>query len=69
MRLETIAAWIFVGFGLLMIGTLLYLFKVTEGGKLGMFLGVVGLMYFVIGMLLLLMHDRHMAKRVRGMRE
>ena len=69
MRTGTIAAWIFVGLGLLMIGTLLYMFEVTEARNLGRVLVAVGLVYFVIGLVLLLKHDRHMAKHMRGMQE
>jgi ABC-type multidrug transport system permease subunit len=69
MRIETITAWIFIGFGLLMIGTLLYMFEITEGGKLARFLAVIGLVYFCIGVMLTLTHDRHMAKRTRAGRE
>ena len=65
MRIEIIAAWIFIGFGLLMIGVFLYLFQI-EGGR---FLGVIGAIYFAIGMLLTLKHDRHMAKRIRAGRD
>ena len=65
MSVETIAAWIFVGFGLLMIGTLLYMFQITEGR----FLAVLGIVYFGIGMTLILTHDRHMGKRTQAGRE
>ena len=65
MRVETIAACIFVGLGLLMIGTLLYMFQITEGR----FLAVLGIVYFGIGMVLTLTHDRHMAKRMQAGRE
>jgi|SoiMethySBSTD1v2_1073268.scaffolds.fasta_scaffold3718500_1 hypothetical protein len=34
MRIETIRAWMLVGFCLLMIGTLLYIFDVTDGAML-----------------------------------
>jgi hypothetical protein len=67
MRIESIKAWMLVGFGLLLIGMLLYMFEVTEGGKLAKFVAVMGLVYFGIGVLLTLMHDRHMTSaRERG---
>ena len=66
MRLATITTWLFVGFGLVMIGALLYLFQVTEDGKFARFLGVLGIVYFGIGIVLTLMHDRHMAKRTQA---
>ena len=65
MSVETIAAWIFVGFGLLMIGTLLYMFQITEGR----FLAVIGGVDFCIGGILTLVHDRHMARRTQAGRE
>jgi predicted membrane channel-forming protein YqfA (hemolysin III family) len=67
MRLATVTAWIFVGFGLLMIGALLYLFQITEG--LARFLGVVGVIYFAVGVVLSVIHDQHMAERTRAGRE
>ncbi|HLO00736.1 MAG TPA: hypothetical protein VK208_19920 [Pyrinomonadaceae bacterium] len=69
MRIEIIRTWIFVGFGLLMLGTLLYMFKVTEDGNLARFLGVVGIVYFCIGVVLSVMHESHMAKRTRAGQE
>jgi hypothetical protein len=65
MRIEIIFAWIFLGFGLLAIGTLFYMFQITEGR----FLAVMGIVYFGIGMMLILAHDRHMDKRTRAGRE
>ena len=56
----------FVGFCLLIVGTWLYLFEITQGGK---FLAVMGLVYFGIGAVLIVMHDRHMAKRTRAGQE
>jgi uncharacterized membrane protein YiaA len=56
----------FVGFCLLIVGTWLYLFEITQGGK---FLAVMGLVYFGISVVLTLIHDRHMAKRTRARRE
>jgi hypothetical protein len=67
MRLVSITAWLFVGFGLVMIGALLYLSPITE--ILGRFLGVLGLVYFGIGVVLTLVHDRHMAERTRARRD
>jgi hypothetical protein len=67
MRIETVIAWIFVGFGLLMLGTLLYIGSVYGG--LGRFLAVVGAVYFGIGVVLTLMHDHHMDKRTQAGRE
>jgi hypothetical protein len=65
-RVETTKAWMFVGFCLLIIGTWLFLFGVTEGGK---FLIVIGLIYFAIGAVLSVIHDRHMMKRTRARQE
>ena len=64
MRVETIRAWMLVGFCLLTLGTLLFMFEVT-----GIFLALVGLVYFGIGILLSLMHGRHMVERTRAGRE
>ena len=64
MRVETTTAWIFVGFGLLMIGTLLYMFEVN--GQLARFLGVVGLLHFGIGVVLSVVYDRHMIADASG---
>jgi hypothetical protein len=69
MRIETIGAWIFLGFGLLMLGALLYVLGVTEDANLARFLGTVGGVYFCIGGVLTIIHDRHMAKRTRARRE
>ena len=46
-RVETTKAWMFVGFCLLIIGTWLVLFGVTEDDK---FLAVIGLVYFGISL-------------------
>jgi hypothetical protein len=67
MRPASITAWLFVGFGLVMIGALLYLFQVTE--DLGRLLGVLGIAYFGIGVVLSFMHGRHMVKRTQAGRE
>jgi len=56
----------FVGFGLLLVGTWLVLFGVTEDGK---FLAVIGLVYFGISLVLTLIHDRHMMRRTRARQE
>jgi hypothetical protein len=69
MRIETIKAWVLVGFGLLMIGMLLYIFQIPEVTQLARFLGVLGVIYFSIGVALSVTHDRHMLKRTRAGRE
>jgi hypothetical protein len=69
MRIETIKGWMLVGFGLLIIGMLLYVFEVTEADKLAQFVAVMGLVYFGIGVVLTIMHDQHMIKRTRAGRE
>ena len=69
MRIKTLAAWIFVGSCLLVIGTLLYTFEITKDGKLASFLAVIGLVYFGIGVMLGRMYDQHMARRTRAGRE
>ena len=63
---ETASAWIFVGFGLVTIGAWLYAFGVTEDGSLARFLAVMGFVYFNIGLILSVMHGRHMDKRTRA---
>jgi uncharacterized integral membrane protein len=45
MRIETIKAWMLVGFGLLIIGMLLYVFAVIAGRQ-------IRLVYFGIGVVL-----------------
>jgi len=67
MRTGTVAAWIFVGTGLLMIGLWLHMSHVSA--KLGIFLAVLGLVYFVIGWVLATLHGKHMDKRTRAGRE
>jgi hypothetical protein len=47
-------------------GMLLYVFEVTAGRQ---FVAVMGLVYFGIGVVLTIMHDRHMIKRTRAGRE
>jgi preprotein translocase subunit SecG len=69
MRTETAINWIFVGFGLLAIGMLLYMFEVTEDGLLAKFLEIIGVVYFAIGMVLAVIHNKHMLKRMRAGRE
>jgi hypothetical protein len=69
MRIATIAAWVFVGFGLMLIGALLYVLQISEYGKLARFVAVMGGIYFCIGIILTLMHDRHMARRTQAGRE
>ena len=65
MRTETVTAWMFVGFSLLTIAALLYIIGVSQ---LAIFMSVLGVAYFFIGIVLSLMHDRHMAKRTRAER-
>jgi hypothetical protein len=57
------------GFGVLSIGTLLCMFEVTEGAKLGTFLVLLGLAYLGIAFGLALVRDQHMTKRMRARRE
>ena len=40
-----------------------------QAGKLAQFVAVTGLVYFGIGVVLTIMHDRHMIKRTRAGRE
>lgn len=68
MRIETITAWIFIGFGLLMIGTLLYTLRLADG-KLASVVAAVGVVYFCIGVASSLIHARHMEKRTRAGQE
>lgn len=65
MRIETVRAWMCVGFLLLIIGAGLYTFEV----KLAIFVGAVGFVYFIIGLVLTLLHDQYMAERTRAGRE
>jgi hypothetical protein len=46
-----------------------YVFKGPEDGKLAGFLAAMGVVYFGIGAVLIVVHDRHMAKRTRAGRE
>lgn len=66
MRVETIKAWILLGLGLLAIGTLL---KLLVAGQLGIFVAVMGVVYFCIGMLLSVVRDLHMKTRTRAGQE
>ena len=68
MRIEIALAWIYASLCLLTIGTALYVFK-PEDIKLAGFLAAIGFVYFGIGAVLIVMHDRHMAKRTRAGRE
>ena len=67
MRIETVSAWMLVGFSLLTVGTLLYALEVTT--RLAMFLMTMGLGYFIIGAVLGVVHNKHMIKRTRAGRE
>ena len=58
MRIETVKAWMCVGFLLLIIGAGLHTFEV----KLAIFVGAVG---FVLAQI----HNQHMAERTRAGRE
>jgi Flp pilus assembly protein protease CpaA len=69
MRIETVRAWMLVGFSLLLAGLCLYALRVTGGGKFGIFVAAMGLVYLNIGLVLTFIHDRHMAKRTRAGRE
>lgn len=65
MRIETVKAWMCVGFLLLIIGAGLHTFEV----KLAIFVGAVGFVYFMIGLVLAHIHNQHMAERTRAGRE
>jgi len=69
MRMETASTWILASLCLLTIGMALYVLKGPEDGKLAGFLTGMGAIYFGIGAVLIVMHDRHMAKRTRAGRE
>ena len=64
MRVETISAWIFLGFGLLATGSLLHFLQVAE--RWGIYLAVMGVVYFGIGIVLGIAHDRQMEARTRA---
>lgn len=66
MRIETASAWMVASLCLLTIGTALYVFNVPQSDKLVGFLAALGLVYFIIGAVLNVMHDRHMAKRTQA---
>jgi hypothetical protein len=65
MRIETAKGWMMVGFCLLTVGMLLHMTAVI-GGELTVFLATMGLVYLTIGLVLTLVHDKHMAKRTRA---
>lgn len=69
MRRETPSAWILASLCLLAIALAVYVFKIPEAGKLAGFLAVIGFVYFSIGAVLTVIHDRHMGKRTRAGRE
>ena len=69
MRTKTTAAWLFVGFAVLMLGVSLFMFDLTEDGKLATFLIVVGLVYFGIRFVGGLVHRWHRDKRIRAVWE
>jgi len=64
MRVETIKAWILLGFGLLTIGALLNLLRIA--GQWAIFVAVMGIVYFGIGMVLAIVRDRQMQTRTRA---
>jgi hypothetical protein len=63
-RIETVSAWMLVGFSLLTLGTLLYISQVAA--RLAMFITAMGLVYFAIGLVLGVVHNKHMIKRTRA---
>ena len=64
MRIETASAWILASLCLLAIAIGLYVFDVP--GKLTGFFAAMGVVYFGVGALLIVIHDRHMAKHSRA---
>jgi succinate-acetate transporter protein len=64
MRVESIKAWILLGFSLLAIGAVLNLLQVA--GQWGIFAAVMGIVYFGIGMVLAIVRDRQMNMRTRA---
>jgi hypothetical protein len=66
MRPKTITAWIFVGLGLVATGMWLYIFQVIKDRELAIFLAVLGSVYVIVGGMLTVVHDWHMAKRWRS---
>jgi hypothetical protein len=66
MRIETVRAWMLVGFSLLLAGLCLYAFRATVGGKFAVFVAAMGIVYLFIGSALTFIHDRHMARRTRA---
>ena len=69
MRIETASAWILASLCVLTIGTALLIFKVPQAIKFAGLLIAMGLVYFGIGAVLIVMHDRHMARRTRAGRD
>ena len=69
MRIETIRAWLFVGLLLQMAGIFLYMLEATADGRLAILLAALGFVYFMVGAVLSLIHDKHMAERTRAGRE
>jgi len=69
MRIETASTWILTSLCLLTIGMALYVFNGPEVGRLAGFLVGIGIVYFGIGAMLIVMHDHHMTKRTRAGRE
>ena len=61
-------AWILISLCLLVIAIALFALNVRDG-KLAGLLAVMGLVYFSIGAVLSVVHDRHMAKRTRAWQE
>jgi hypothetical protein len=47
----------------------LYMLEATADGRPAIFLAAVGFVYFMVGAVLSLVHDKHMAKRTRAGRE
>ena len=66
MRIETAWALILTSLCLLALGVAVYVFNVPQSGKLVGFLALMGAVYFSIGAVLTVIHDRHMANRTRA---
>jgi hypothetical protein len=69
MRIETVRTWLLVGLLLQTAGMFLYMLEATADGRPAIFLAAVGFVYFMVGAVLSLVHDKHMAKRTRAGRE
>ncbi len=69
MRSQTVMTWIFVGFGLVTVGSLLPMFEVIEDGNVAIFLITIGFVYLITGFALGAIHSCHMAKRWRAREE